>query len=57
MRSLDNGALYAREYDAVLEMMCGRWECFVDAVEGEEALRALEFALRDEPESAPAGKA
>jgi hypothetical protein len=53
MRSIDDSALYAREYDDVLEMMSGRWECFADAVEGEEALRALEFALREEPQSDP----
>jgi hypothetical protein len=40
------------DHDEVVEMMRGHWDCFDAAVHGEEALFALELALRDEPLSA-----
>jgi hypothetical protein len=36
------------DYDEVLELMRGHWECLEAAVRGEE-LFALELALRDDP--------
>jgi hypothetical protein len=40
------------DFNDVLAMMHGHWECFDSIVRGEEALHALELALREPPRPA-----
>jgi hypothetical protein len=49
MLSEDSTAIEARNFDDVLELMHGRWDCLEAAINGEDAVHALELALREPP--------